>query len=482
MKARLPHKFILFSMQYTLESMIINVAKVAFDVFNNQGSDFGAIACHKKYTVKTKKYTVTGKVLLTQTWLIDLMYDLICLEKTGTNTITKNETLYLIDLYNDYCNKKDISRYNKKDAFLNLYGFLGEQIRFQDIVPLYQEFSREKYILRVVSSKDSPKNTYKIDVEKDIFDTTGFSINDYSYLLFIFYWYFSKRTPCNLISSIHIDPSERFTNKDFLNIIEKYSISIDEIRKNPLGRQVFYSKPILKIGGGYVSVNPFLVLSTFVNALYWVMRNKYQKTDDHQRFINAFGVYFEMYFEELLQNCLSQTEYENIPTSNRKSADWHLKLNGRDFLIEQKSGLSAISIKQNQTDISKLKEHIKTTWGKAVEQLQQTQLDKNIQSPIKIILVYEQYYKSECLNELFKLRTDLFNDHKYWLLTIRELEMLLFTYKTDKALFEKIVNKKDFMETTISQEGRDLFQIMLRYGVKKTIISSNMGLIENLKC
>lgn len=54
-----------------------------------------------------------------------------------------------------------------------------------------------------------------------------------------------------------------------------------------------------------------------------------------------------------------------------------------------------------------MKQYILKTWGEAVRQLSETQTALNIEKPIKIILLYEDYYKAECLDELFKLDCDL---------------------------------------------------------------------------
>lgn len=48
-----------------------------------------------------------------------------------------------------------------------------------------------------------------------------------------------------------------------------------------------------------------------------------------------------------------------------------------------------------------MKRHILKTWGEAVRQLNETQAALSLDTPIKIILVYEDYYKAECLEELF---------------------------------------------------------------------------------
>ena len=112
-----------------------------------------------------------------------------------------------------------------------------------------------------------------------------------------------------------------------------------------------------------------------------------------------------------------------------------------------------------------LKKHIVKNWGEAVEQLDNTQKARKMINPIKIILVYEDYYKSECLEELFELDNSLVNDNKYWLVTIREFEMLLMICHDDLELFRLIVNEKDNSEITHSNQGRDLCQFFEKYHI-----------------
>lgn len=182
--------------------------------------------------------------------------------------------------------------------------------------------------------------------------------------------------------------------------------------------------------------------------------------------MNAFGCFFEIYVEELLNNCINNYTFEKIPEErNQKRADWYLNIDGIEFLVEQKSGLSLLGIKQNQTDIELMEKHIVKNWGEAVKQLDNTQKARKMKSPIKIILVYEDYYKSECLDELFKLDNSLINDKKYWLVTIREFEMLLMICHDDLELFKLIVREKDDSEITHSSQGRDLSQFFAKHHI-----------------
>ena len=118
------------------------------------------------------------------------------------------------------------------------------------------------------------------------------------------------------------------------------------------------------------------------------------------------------YVEEILSYCLNNNQFRHIDeTNNGKRADWIINIGQYKFIVEQKSTLSLLGIKQNQPDIVSMKQYILKTWGEAIRQLSETQIALNIEKPIKIILLYEDYYKAECLDELFKLDCDLKNDN-----------------------------------------------------------------------
>lgn len=180
MKVMLPHKFFLYVQNFTLQSMLREISYCAFSLFKNPDKSMDKFASWKSYSVMIGKTKVTGRCLVTQTWLIDMMYTLITNKSYGSKTINHNEALYLIDLYNDYSNILDACRIrNSKEVLLNVYGFFGEQKRFQAANEFIEDFSREKYILDIISKKNHPQNIYNLNVEKDILEATGFSSDDF---------------------------------------------------------------------------------------------------------------------------------------------------------------------------------------------------------------------------------------------------------------------------------------------------------------
>lgn len=470
MKARIPHAFFLFVQKYSLISMLKTVSSWAFDLYNKPDKDLGRFAGNRYYDLST------GKVMLLQTWLIDLIYELIDYNRYGQEDISLTEALKLIGLYNNYRNATEHTMHNKKDIFLFLYGFFGEQRRFQNN-SFFEEFAREKYILEIVS-KCPEANSYNIDFLNEFFQETSFSTDVYSANLFvIFAMFLQKSGIASKEDIIRYFKNSSINCNDILKIMDHNSISIDMIRNHSLHRQVLYTRPIINVDNYYIATNPYLLLSLFANSNYWVLRNKYCNIKS-QNFINAFGVYFEKYVEEILGRCLNKNEYSKIPESHaNKRADWKINIGNFNILVEQKSSLPVLGIKQSQPDVIAIKKHILKAWGEAVEQLSETENQYKLKF-IKIILVYDEYFKAEALEELFKLRTDLNNDGYYWLINIREFEILMMLYRNNNELFKTVMNEKIASESTYSHNGRELAIFLNKYKIIHNDYLSEFGIYD----
>ena len=479
MKAILLHRFIRYAQHFSVESIFIQVSKISMDVFKTEIDSLGCFACYKNYTVTVNGHRINDSVLVVQTWLIDLLYNVVNIRFSGNKNITKDETLYLIHLHNDYQNTCNSSRVNSKNVFYNVYGFFGEQKRFEEF-DFVNEYSREEYILEKISKRNHPKNNSNIDFYKEFLENTGFSPKLFSSILLLIYGYFTNEYPIINIETLKCDFKNPNLNKDnVLSVINRYSCSIDEIKNAKLKRQFLYIKPFVRIGSYYVCSNSCLAISLFTNSNYWIMRNKYLNlATNKQKFLNAFGIYFEIYVEEVLSNCLSEKQFYNIPEGNSKRADWHLNIGEYNFIIEQKSSLSILGIKQTEPDIEKMKEYIVSTWGEAFEQLCTTEQELSINESIKVILLYEDYFMSESLELLFELRPDLKEkyDNRYWLVTIKELEMLLYTYKTNPDIFFEIIKAKDEAEKMNSRDGRTITKFLRQYKITKNMYLEQFGI------
>ena len=113
MKAKILHPFFTYASQFTMESMIYSTCYWAKKIaFNTKNANFG-FSGEVKYTVNLNNKPFSQKCNIVQTWLIDMLYHIICKCRYGHKEIGKDESLHLIALYNDYADDLD-AEYLKK--------------------------------------------------------------------------------------------------------------------------------------------------------------------------------------------------------------------------------------------------------------------------------------------------------------------------------------------------------------------------------
>lgn len=173
---------------------------------------------------------------------------------------------------------------------------------------------------------------------------------------------------------------------------------------------------------------------------------------------------------ELLSTYLDESEYERIEETDTKRADWKLEIEGYRFLVEQKATLLALPGKQQTSDIEATKRFAKQAIIKALRQLHNTEVEFNDGQYIKVVLVYEDYLKTELLDIIFTMEEcDIENDHFYWIVTINEMERLLSLCDDNREAFKKVVSEKIKREFECSHDGRGLLQLLLNDGYKENL-------------
>lgn len=484
MKAIIPHSFFTHAYNFTKDSMIKEITNLAKHVFLTHMDQSGGFMSDEYYFYDDGKQKTRYKVKIVQTRLIDVLYEVCCLKQYGSKVITRDETLHLINLYHGYEDVKEKELLRNNNVILYVLGFLGEQKKFQGPAVFFEEFAREKYILDIVSYNSPKDKTFGIDVKKEFLDETGFCTDDYSAILLLIWFLFTNSA--GDLTDAKITNTLKYRNpilspENVLKVINKYVITLDKIKEHPLKRQVFYAYPLIKDGDTYIPSNPYLLLALFANSNYWVLRNKYLHLGKKsQNFTSAFGCYYETYFADVLKNCLESNSFKKIPEANNaKRADWHIKIGSYNFFIEQKSSISLLGIKQSHPDVNALKKHLIEHWKEAIEQLNETQAFYNYDNVIKVILVYEDYYISAALDELYKLDPSIINDKKVWLVTINEFESLLQLYKSSPDIALSIIDEKDRIETTRIYRDRDLKQLFFKRGIDHNIYLKDSGIYDD---
>ena len=483
------HGFYQYASQFTLKSIIKAMSVLSFALIKSSDNSANMFISQMDYHITYQGTEYHDTVVVAQTKLIDVIYEVISSGINGKKDIGSDEALCLLHLLNNLENykrteeEKRLKKLNideKTFAGLSLFGYLGEQKRFQNTLKLFEDFSREKYILEKISQKSSEQINFLNEFKAE----TLISTDEYSAMILMLFTYFFGHNPFCSEKMI----TEFFGVKpEFAKVIGSHTTTINEVTFSTLKRQIFYTKPLIKMDNEYICVNPFLLLCSFVNSNFWVIRNKYLRDGGSRKFTSAFGEYFELYLDELLNYCLDSNSFIHIPESNKSSrADWYIKTDKYDFLVEQKSTISYLGIKQNTPDIVAMKKHILSCWGKAVKQLSKTEKALELNNPIKIILVYEGYYQSECLDLLFNMNDTLVDDNRYWLVSIGEFEMLMHLYKTSPELFNEIIQKKIKAEKNKSLSGRDLSYFLSQHGITEnqflidTEITDNLDIIKSI--
>ena len=253
-----------------------------------------------------------------------------------------------------------------------------------------------------------------------------------------------------------------------LPILEYYSCTLEEIKMSDLKRQIFYSKPLIKTpDNNFIISNYHLFFFCFQECVYWLIRDYYNQNGS-RAFTSEYGKCFEDYFHELLNEYLSNEQFERIQEGRTQKADWKLTIGDYKLLVEQKSSLAYIGVKQQTPDLEKAASFLRKTWGKANKQLDNTEKEISDGEYIKIILVVDDYFMDEALDIVFQVDDDLpENDGRYWLVSIDMMEMLLYTYKNVPDKFLLIMEEKMSLELEHSSDGRSFSMLFSKYDINK---------------
>ena len=363
----------------------------------------------------------------------DYRKEIMAREKAGT----------VVNLYRRYENEHSNSEYIKDaklpDIFKFMMGMTYEQFKYQNLAWTYQSFSRNYHIL-LGSSKINRDEIINInEITKELF---GLSADEYLTNLLYLLWLCSERPdPLGAEDVLYKHGTNSILTKENLKKIADYhSATYDDVRKSPIQKQLFYSKPfvITQKNKETIMVSMYLVQMLFADCLYWLIRDYYYINGKGTGFINAFGTMFEEYFTELAEIYLAEGMWHKIPEHEKKSADFFVEFEEVVFLFELKSGLLGIRAKQQAPDVQQIDTFYKRNILEAYEQLKISEMEYQGQKQvIKIFLLYESMTNTQiAMSSIPEIFVD---DTRCYIMTIEDLEMMLATYKNDQEKFAKVV-------------------------------------------
>jgi hypothetical protein len=442
--------------RFRLEDVLQEISYLSREIINTPKDSEGLItnAMRLSYSVPYHiRHYKKPSFILTSWSLIDLAYYVLI-------NLSDSFTKYPFDknmFYNQihYFINKEVNLGMPKQGdgiFLYLYGFLGEQLKFQTGYKVIDNFCREQYLVRRIYSEE--------EIDKFILSEVG--VDSHKLHLSILYLYATSLNDFNFESfkSILADVS----TQDVRAVMEYYTIDYNSVKSSPLKRQQLYITPFIRMESGrIIPVNTYLIYSLFESSTFWIIRNHFNK-QGKRNFINEFTKGFEDYVDGLFTEYVGADSYEKIPTSTKngeKRADFKVQLDRFNFLFEVKGALAPLEVKQQDTDVKSIRKFLERTLNVAVQQLQKTEEHFSPTKFYKVVLLYEGYFKSEIMETVLS-NLEVFDDGTYWIMTIEELEKLLYLYQNDIEIFRRIMEEKINIEESHSPNGRDFEQIFAR--------------------
>lgn len=466
------HRFFNLISKYKLDDLLVQISDISRKMFKqNKAVEDIPVTVSKGFLSKNGNVTVTAWGLLKISYhAIVTTHDFVTMSPTFDNII---EICYE---FNDYDNQVsgEVYKDNSIDERLlfDIFGLTQEQFWFQKLHLIKEMFNRDVELLEVIPSQLKTS----INLNEIIQETTGFDIVLYRKLLLAVYA-FGGINSCIRINDHFEKYDNRLNRGDINKTLKLLSANYQDYRQSPLRHKYFYAKPIVQTTANkFITVNQYLLALKIADGVFWTIRDYFMQKDrkTSQKFTNEFGKYFEKYVENLLNHFLDPKQFIRVPEEKKKNedrADWIIHTQKYQIIVEQKSRLLSITLKDVHMDIQKLNDYLE----KFIEGF--IQLDKTTiaypepnKKTIKLLLHYEILHMGEnILKE--KIMSMLYGQLKtydnYFIIYIGDFEHLLQTLHEDENIFNLIIEEKLGLEKSTTGEGKEFNQIIPKFYDKR---------------
>ena len=153
-----------------------------------------------------------------------------------------------VNLYREYENKHSGSEYLKNAGLPDIHKFVMgmsyEQFKYRNPEWIYQNFNRNYHILIGSSNINRNKLVDANMITKELFELT---VEETLAVEWTVLWLcYNCPAPLSLSEKKYRKKDERILTKNNIErIIDYYSVTYEQVRKSPLGKQIFYSKPFV---------------------------------------------------------------------------------------------------------------------------------------------------------------------------------------------------------------------------------------------
>lgn len=432
------------------EGLIYKFSEISIEMFKNN-------QCMRKVEIPVIRYGKRQKLTVQlSAWDIPNIAFLSVKESNDFRQADKVASIeQLVELYREYDNEhssaESIKNADVDEVFRVVLGMTAEQFQYQNLWWIFEKFNRDYYMLLEAKNFEHRSEIDTNAVVKEVF---GYSPDDYVTILLMVFWLCSQHPdPLSAPENLYCRKENTIlTPENITHFIEYYSCNYKELREHSLGKQLLYSKPFIKTQRHklYLSVSIFLVAMIVGNGLYWLVRDYYLKHGS-QKFVNAFGLIFEDYIKDLATNYFESSKWNILSVGAKKGADFVFDFGSLQMLIESKSSLLKLDAKQQVPNLKSADTFFNHTISEAYAQLNSSyaQINGKVDVPvIKIILLYDEFFNTAII-ELSK-REIFEKDPLCFVMTIRELEILLYFHRNDKAKEQQIL---DVLLDSIRSDG-----------------------------
>ncbi|MBR2970750.1 MAG: hypothetical protein IKC48_03020 [Clostridia bacterium] len=439
------------------DELILELSKLSIQMFQSETRHM------KNLPIQVNQFGIwkNKEVLLTAWDILNVEFLSIKNSNDYRDSKQKSSIGELINLYRGYENAQKDLEYLKdgslNEVFRTVLGMTAEQFQYQNLDYFFERFNRNYYIL-VAADKFEHRDS--LDVSAALENVFGYSVEDYLSIMLMVYWLCSKcPEPLSAPESVYKKTTATvFTKENITNFVKHYSCSYTDLRGSSLGKQLLYSKPFIKTdrSGKYIASSMLAVFMLIGNGLYWVVRDYYQKKGT-QEFPNKFGLLFEDYIKDLASKYCKSNEWQVIEQGVEKGADFLFDFGDLRLLVEAKSALLKLDAKQQVPNLHSANQFFERNIEESYKQLNRSfeEFSKKGDLPIaKIILLYDEFSNTAIIeHSLF----DVFQeDKKFFVMTIRQLEILLHLHKHNSDKFESVLQKIiDSMNSSSSKMNMD---------------------------
>lgn len=188
-------------------------------------------------------------VFITGWNLVDLAFSsIVCSNDYRGKTISEDSELYLLVSLTESIHEKreaermDIENFHSNpNLFLYLWGFFGEQKKIQQPGKVFDNLSRELYMLFDLA----PRIEGVSDIQEIVNQEVGVCADKVVLTLFLA-WFASTQAPTQKEWEDNLLWNESLSLEEFQSVISRYTATYKDVRNSTLGRQFLYAKPYIR--------------------------------------------------------------------------------------------------------------------------------------------------------------------------------------------------------------------------------------------